>query len=796
MSKKASIRSRAHTQRLPSSFGTSLLALGAAVAPLAAHAQAAGDSGEVKEVSVKASRINPYKADESASNKITQPLIDTPKTIQVIKKEVFKEQGAASLMDALRNTPGITMQLGENGNTSAGDAFQMRGFSTQTSTFVDGVRDLGAITRDVFNLEQVEVVKGPAGSDIGRGAASGYINLITKLPTRDDANEVNFTLGTADKKRATADISRSFGESGAFRINVMTQDSGVDGRDWVRNKGSALAPSLAFGLGTPTRVYLYSQHIRQHNRPDGGIPTIGMSGFFRTVTATGSSATNATQAAAITAAGRVDRNNYYGSVNDYENVNADMFTAKVEHDLGQKTTLRNLTRYGKTHMDRVLTGISATINGSNVSNLSDPSTWTVGRSRQRTDQTNEILVNQTSLNSEFMLGGVQHNMAAGAEFMYERQMTKGTGTDAQTIRGVSYAAIANPNANLYAPNPYDVLGVPYLTGVDTDGKTLTAAIYALDTVTINPQWKINGGVRFERYSASTNSGIIVTNSGNNPNFPIYGPQGYSVGSVVPVDLNDSRNLTSWNLGVVYKPAENGSVYAAMANSLTPPGSANFSLSATATNQASPTMDPQETKSIEVGTKWDLLNKRLNLTAALYRTENDKQTSQDPSTGTTFQFGKTRVQGFELGAVGQLTNFWQLSAGLATMKTRQLDQYSVSATTGVSNSNAVRWSPEFTASVWTSYTLDQWTFGTGARHVSEQKRVVTAGTNLATENMPNIKGYTVFDAMVSYKVSKNVNLQLNVYNLFDKEYVGSLNNSGGRMVLGAPRTVALTASLKF
>ena len=386
-------------------------------------------------------------------------------------------------------------------------------------------------------------------------------------------------------------------------------------------------------------------------------------------------------------------------------------------------------------------------------------------------------------------------MAAGVEFMYEHQFSKGFGNTAQTIRGVSYAAVSS-TANLYAPNVNDAMGMPYATGVNTDGKTLTAAVYALDTLTLNPQWKVNAGLRLEHYTTSTNSGVIVTSTGNNPNIGTYGPMGYAAGSVVPVDLSDSGNLFSWDVGAVYKPAENGSVYVNLANSLTPPGSANFSLNTSATNQASPTMDPQTTKTVELGTKWELLNKRLNVAAAVFRTENDKQTSQDTTTGVTAQFGKTRVEGIELNAVGQLTNFWQVSAGVAKLKTRQLDQYSVATSNlAVTTTNAVRWTPDLSATVWTSYTLDQWTFGGGARYISKQKRLIT-NANAATESMPDLPGYTVADAMVSYKVSKNVNLQLNVYNVFDRDYIGTLNNGGARLGIGAPRSASLTASVKF
>ncbi|MCA6216548.1 catecholate siderophore receptor Fiu [Ideonella sp. B7] len=770
------IRSRRHgTPRAlpsaaPATLGAALLSL-----PLALQAQTAPapDATTLPTVSITASPESAYKADTSASPKLTQPLLDTPKSVQVIKKELIQQQGAATLTEALRNTPGITLQLGENGNTSAGDTFQMRGFSTQTSTFVDGIRDLGAVTRDVFNVEQVEVVKGPAGADIGRGAAGGYVNLISKLPEREERTEGSLTLGTADTLRATADIGRGFAETSAWRLNVMTQDSGVDGRDEVKNKGWAVAPGVAFGLNTPTRLYLYSQHAHQDNVPDGGIPTIGMSGFY-----------NADSA--LNAGAKVDRHNFYGSRDDYEKVDADMFTVKFEHDLAPGTTVRNLTRYGQTHMDRVLTGIYTLA----APSAGDPATWTVSRIRQRTDQANEILTNQTSVSTRFETAGIRHDLAAGVELIYERQLTKGTGTTAQTINGVSHSAINNPNANLYHPDPSVSLGVPYLTGADTEGKTTTGALYLLDTLTLNEAWKLNAGLRFERYHTETSVGTLVTSS-NSSTYP-----GYAVGSIANTNLRLADNLTSWNLGLTYKPAEHGSVYLAVANAYTPPGGANFALSATTTSANTagnnPDMDPQQTRSVELGTKWDLLDQRLNLTLAAYHTENDKQISYD-DLGNAVQTGKTRVQGVELGLVGQITRDWQLSAGIATMDTKQSDVWNSTHTTAT---NGVRWSPDLTASFWTSYRWGDLTLGGGANYVAKQKRTITADTDLSTQNMPEIPAYWVANLMASYQVMKNLRLQLNVGNVFDKEYISTLNNSGARATLGAPRSAKLTASVQF
>lgn len=748
-----------------------LLALAIAALPGVVQAQAAEKT--LPETTIRPESSAPYKTDRLANPKLTQPLVDTPQTISVINQEVIREQGAASLMDALRNTPGITMQLGEGGNTSAGDTFMLRAFSTQTSTFIDGIRDLGAITRDIFNIDQVEVVKGPAGTDIGRGAASGYINLISKLPTRTDQYGVTTTVNTAGNKRVTADLNKRLGETSAARLNLMGQAGGVEGRNLVENNGYAIAPSFAFGLGTPTRLYLYSQHVRQDNVPDGGISTIGMPGFYNA-------------AAQVNAGARVNRENFYGSKDDYEKVDADMVTAKVEHDLGGGTVVRNIARAGTTKMDRRLTSVGAIT----APNLANPASWTAARSLQRTDQTNDVLANLTNVTSQFSTGSVKHTLSAGMEFMHERQKNLGFGTAAQTINGVAYAAVNAPAANLYAPNASDALGRPYRTGADTDGSANTAALYAFDTLQLNEQWQLNGGLRYEHYRTKTDARTIVT-AANLATYP-----GYAAGALAPSALSTSGNLTSWKVGALYKPAANGSIYAALANSLTPPGGANFALSSTASNQNSAALDPQETRNIELGTKWELLDNRLNLSAAVFRTQNDKQVSYDPVTGIYTQYGKTRVQGIELAAVGQITNFWQVSAGVAKTQTRALGQNSLGNTGAVTGTDSVRWSPDLTATAWTSYTWGAFTLGGGARYVSEQKRVVTTGTALNVSNMPKIPSYWVTDMMAAYKVNRNVNVRLNIYNLFDKAYISTLNNNGARMVLGAPRSASVTAEFLF
>lgn len=791
----AHIRSRKHGKTAQPRFTQSLLTLAMAV-PLASQAQQQPAEQTLRELKVKATSETPYKAETSASPKFTQPLVDTPQTVQVIKKEVLLEQGAASLMEALRNTPGITMQLGENGNTSAGDTFQMRGFSTQTSTFIDGIRDLGAVTRDVFNLEQIEVVKGPAGADIGRGAASGYINLISKLPTRDGANMVTAGYGTADKKRVTADLNQAFGETGALRLNAMVNDGEVEKRDVVENTGFAIAPALALGLGTPTRFYFYSQHIRQNNIPDGGTPTLGFKDYYQSATFSGITAGQQAAASeladAITGAPKVDRDNFYGYKNDFEDVSADMVTVKFEHDLDAKTVIRNTSRYGRTEMERVATGISSpSVNANTITvgnalylDPANPSTWVVTPNRQAVDRTNEILANQTNITTEFDTGAIRHSVSGGAEVIYERQKSLTFGTAAATIEGVTHPATTNPPASVYRPDEDIFRGEPYATGAFTDGDTTTAALYVFDTLTLTPQWLLNGGLRYEHYRTNTSAATLVT-SRNQSTYP-----SHALNDLVPSDLDDSGNLASWKVGVIYKPLPNGSVYAAYANSKTPPGGADLALSATASDQDNTALKPQETDNIEVGTKWDLLNERLAVSAAYFRTENSKQSSFS-DLGEPLQIGKTRIRGYELAAVGQLTNFWQITAGITKMDSKALEQRNSSGVETV----GVRWTPDLSATLWTSYTFGDLTVGGGARYVSEQERTVTVVTT-PQNGLAEIPSYWVADAMVAYRVTKQLNLRLNAYNLFDEEYIETLNNGGSRVRMGLPRSAMLTAEYSF
>jgi catecholate siderophore receptor len=741
----AHIKSRKHpiARRLNCSAAVALAVMSI---PGAVYAQQANDADTKKaetlpQITVQGA-AETYKADKVSSPKFTQPLVDTPQTITVIKKELLLDQGATTLTEALRNTPGVTMTMGENGNTTTGDSIFLRGFDTSGSIFIDGIRDLGTITRDVFNIEQVEIVKGPAGTDNGRGAPSGYVNLESKRAKAD--NFTNATIGarTAGSVRATADLNRQFGENSAFRLNLLSDTGGVEDRDWVKNKSLGIAPSIAFGLNTPTRVVLNFLHMEQRNRPDGGIPAIGLPGYQG--------------AGALAGARSVDRSNFYGSPSDYNDVDANMVTAFIEHDLTSNITIRNTTRAGITDQDYNLTGI----NGVTAVVPGNPNTWTVSRSRQGKDQRNQIFTNQTNVTAELETGAVKHSLSGGVELIYEKQANR-----TLAISGGSQDA-----ANLYNPSTSDVFRPLVHTGAGTEGDTTTVATYLFDTIKLNEAFQINGGVRYEHYKTE----FTDTTAAN-----------------VKTRLDGSDNLLTWKVGALYKPAQNGSIYIAYASSEKPPGSDNFSLSASGTSTNNPNVDPQKGTNVELGTKWDLFDNRVSATAAIYRSENSNELVSDGGSPANFtQIGKRRVDGVELGLVGMITPNLNISTGLAYM-----DSKIVKGTTA-QQGGVIVFSPKVTFTSWLTYKLPAvpgLTIGGGARYVDTAARSsnATVPTNLLT-----IPDYWVADAMASYDLTKNLSLQLNINNLFDKKYFSSLNSGGSRYRPGEERNALLTANLKF
>jgi catecholate siderophore receptor len=461
-------------------------------------AQIAQEGGSVTLPTVQVEERRPeeeFKRDSATGSKFTEPLLDTPRSVQVIPEAVIKEQGFTQLQDILRTTPGISLGAAEGGNPP-GDRMFIRGFEARSDVFIDGIRDVSSgLYRETFNLEQVEINKGPSSAYSGRGGTGGSINLISKLPKAEDFNTATFQVGTDATLRSTLDSNMQLSDSMAFRINVVAHDSEVADRDHLYSKRYGFAPALALGLGTPIRVTLQYYHLDTEGIPDYGHPVQAATGEPIAV----------------------DRSVFYGQAKrDYNDTQTDTGTVKIEHDLNEYMKLSNSTRFGININDFVRTVPSAQANGTVNTNA--------GSRRQEV----ESFVNQTDLTMDFRTGDVDHTLVTGIEYSREN------------INYASYtitnAAVNGQNAN--APNNYAWNGSISGPGAYTNTLVNDIALYAFDTIKLSPQWELNGGLRLEHFDIQrgrlqSNSDFINVQSGI-----VYKPQ--SNGSIY-VTYSSSSN---------------------------------------------------------------------------------------------------------------------------------------------------------------------------------------------------------------------------------------------------------------
>lgn len=711
-----------------------------------------------------------YKKDQLSSDKFTQSLVNTTQTVTIVPRKVLDEQNATTLTEALRNVPGVgTFSLGENGRMNSGDAVSMRGFDTANSIFIDGIRDLGNVTRDMFNYEQVEVFKGAAGTDNGRTAASGSINLSTKHPKLEDSNSATLGFGSDDYYRATADINKAINETTAFRLNVMGQNSDGIGRDGVKNEKWAIAPSLAFGLGTDLRVYLDYLHTEQDNILDGGIPTVGLPGF---------DANKSSNAVIKSLAGYlnshpVDTSNYYGAPEDFDDVTADMVTARIEYDLSDNTRLTNSTRWGKTKHQYLTTFSGNSFTTTNPSDLNDGSSIRVSGSANNSDTENKILTNQTNLVTSFQTGSLRHDVSSGIELTREEMKTRGW---TATVKGTS--SLYDPQGTVETTLVRNTNG-----NGDSVGQMDTFSVFAFDTIQITPKLAVNGGIRLDHYKLESDSFVNTAASGATANYEA-------------THFNDDGNLFNWKVGALYKPTENGSLYANYAIQQQPPGTITGgdgigngnAIAKPSTGQ----LDPQEIETMEVGAKWEFFDKRLLLAGALFQTNVTKELEKDGDNY--YQTGEKSVKGVELSAIGNINDNWQVVAGYTHQKSKieNVAEIGSGSLASADGSDNIPFTPSDAFTLWTTYSMDKWSIGSGARYNGEMKKNKD-GNTVGPAVVPD---YWVFDSMVSYQATPNLGIQFNINNLFDEDYIGSINRGGLRYIPGDERNYRLTFNFKF
>lgn len=714
----------------------------------AAEQNAADNSAvELNSVTVQGHQEDNFKVDNVQSPKYTAPLLDTPQTVTVIPQAVINDQAALSLRQVLSNVSGITFAAGEGGG-GLGDSINIRGFSASSNILIDGLRDSAQTSRsDTFNLDSVEVIKGPNSAYGGSGTTGGSINLVSKTPQARDFNRASIGLGTDQYQRLSADINHQLeGVPGAaFRLNVMGHQNEVAERDTIDQGRWGIAPSLTFGMGGDTQLNL--SYFRQSDKdlPDYGLPARDgkvLSG--------------------------VDRDNYYGFHNiDTEETDTESFTVKFDHRFNDLLSLQNLTRYSE--VDR-LTVISAAHVNTTAPGLLPGQYIPAGPQGLGRDYTTKLAINQSNLTWRFNTGSIAHTLVTGAEISNEKydRTNQSYGLD---FTGQAFDLYNPPG---YYSGPTNKSNTEKVSS-ELDGR----ALYLIDTIELNQQWQLNASLRYDYLEGTAKRAAIAG------------------GVQAPYErFKSTDEELSSRLGVVYKPAPNGSIYLAWGNSFNPSaedivgrGRIGNDLSADDQN-----LDPEENQTWELGTKWELYGDRLALNAAIFRVTktNGRIASNDPLADPVVLDGKQRVDGLELGLAGKPTEDWDVFANFTFLDSEVLK---AAPNDFAQEGQALANTPPRSFSLWNTYDVtDDLQLGYGAQYVSER--------NVSAASTAKVDDYWVHSAMLAYQVSEELDLQFNVRNLFNEEYydrVRSSTGSGSRssaLVPGEGRTAIVSANFAF
>lgn len=774
----------------------------------ALQVQAAETAQQLPKISVGAEEESSYKPEILSSPKYTQGARDTPQSVTIIPRQLIEDQNLLTMRDILSTVPGITFGAGEGGG-GYGDSITIRGFTGNSDITIDGVRDSAQYTRsDSFNLEQLEVVNGASSVYSGAGSVGGSVNLVSKMAQQGNRSIISGGAGTDSYGRLTADMNTDIGEHSALRLNVMGHRNDVAGRDYEKFERWGIAPSLALGLGTDTTVTLSYLHQSDDNIPQYGMP------FYNGRPLPG-----------------VDSSNYYGYHNvDRQQIDSDSFTAIIDHRFSDNLSVRNLSRVqevgqlsvvdatqGTWCMPNNLTPTGdactavTTISGNAIRVDVPPGQYLPSGPRgYGRDTTNKLLYNQTDFTGLFATGAIEHTIVAGFSFSHET-FELDTSNDFRNASGTNpYIAPAHlPFMDLF--NPDSTYTGPInrtLTG-KTDGELDNAAAYVFDTLKFSEQWQLNAGVRYEQVDGSSTIYTVQQAAADGGLPPAGSPAiGAITGASAPAKNDDE--LLSYRAGLIFKPVEAGTIYLSYGNSRTPSkASVNGSCTAIQTTtsgvpqgNANCNVEAETAVNYELGTKWDLFDARLALTAAIFRNDRQDYRVNDPDptnvSGEQALDGEARVDGMLLGVAGNILDNWAISANYSYLDSEVLQGVSdFAATQGIDyiKGDPLTNVPKHAFTLWTTYDFPfGLQVGYGATFQADMNLTQHSATNV---NGPLIQApdYWVHRAMAGYSFGRRVDLQLNINNLFDKEYYQRIRNNGWATP-GEGRNFILSANYNF
>lgn len=706
--------------------------------PVIVHAADSADT--LPEVDVSASKVKEqavdgYQAKKSTTaTKTDKALIDVPQSISVATQELMKDQAVQNLGDVVRYVPGVVQAQGE-GNR---ETFLFRGQNTTGDFFVDGVRDDTQYYRDLYNIERVEVLKGPNGMIFGRGGAGGVINRVSKEAGWDPIRELTLQYGSYDQKRATIDVNQAINDVAAFRINAMVEDSNSY-RDGVDLQRQGINPTLTLKPSDKTKVVLSAEYFNDDRVADRGIPSQNI--------------TNAR--VQNDRPFRTNESTFFGNaVKSPTGTEVQSYSALIEHAFDNGVTLRNRTRYAD--YDKFYQNVYAS-NGVQANG-------NVAVQAYNNDTQRENFFNQTDVLYTWKTGSITHDLLAGVEI--GRQHTTNHRLDGFFNNNTATTTVNVPSSDPIFRGP---VGFRQTTGAFNTSTADIAAVYFQDQIKFNPKWEAIIGLRYDSFKLDLHDKRPATAAANRY-------------------LESNDDLFSPRAGLIYKPLENLSVYTSYSQTYVPRGGDQLGSLATTNDN----LDPEKFINKEVGVKWDI-NPAFSATAAVYKLERNKILITNPSDPTTSILADGQeTKGFELGLSGRITSAWSVAGGYAYQDAEFTEtQGNTNANNVILAGTRVGMVPKQTFSLWNRYDFNA-TWGAALGVIS---RSDMDAANATVGNNVVLPGYTRFDAAVYARLDSKTRLQLNVENITNKEYFLYAHNNNN-ITPGSPTAARLTLIYNF
>lgn len=640
-------------------------------------------------------------SDQVNALKAPTPIIDVPQSLSIITADEINQRGFTSIDEIINYTPGVNSSQGEGHR----DAIVFRGVRSTADFYIDGVRDDVQYYRPLYNLEQVEILRGPNALLFGRGGTGGILNRVTKKGViGEDFTGFLAGVDTFGEFGFQIDSNFSVSDSAAFRINAMYE--GLNNhRDFYDGDRFGVNPTAKFELSPGTTLDLSYEYVDHERFIDRGIPT-GSDGRpvedFQDIVF-GDPELNTTQ------------------------LQAHLLRASLQHEFSENLKGNFSAFYGD--YDKLYQNFYA----SGYDQATTPDVVTLDGYIDTTKRENLIL--SGNFVGELGTGDINHTIIAGGEYI-------NTSSDQDRFNSF-WDTTLDDNEIFAIMRPLNLRGG---VGVNANGVTATNSFttdlnddtrvsidvfsaYIQDQIEITQWLDIVAGVRFDSFD------IEVLNLGDPSN---------------PETRTRTDEEISPRFGIILKPQENISIYGSFSESFLPRSGEQFANINGNNNQ----LDPDTFQNLEAGIKWDF-SQGLSLTAAVFEIEQSSPqvADNDPET---LDVIDTQIQGFEVQLQGAVTDRWFVSAGYSYLDGEQVDA------TGAGIGLRPRELPENMFSIWNNFQVTE-KFGLGAGLIYQDESFVNNG------NTAVLPSYVRVDAVAYYNVSDKLRVQVNLENLTDELY---------------------------